>query len=154
MLAVRYLLPLVALLWTLLLSGCPGCRPAEATLAGQERATAIVWESRYGMTAPPPHVAWRLQAALDCHPDPFKNAGFTLDGIGCVGGAYWGLSRVAEVALPDGRPISGTSFAHELWHAALHELGDATGDPEHLGDGWRAGGEVELANADLRAAGL
>lgn len=162
------LLMLVA--FALSLVYCLGGCGNYATIPGQATATALVW-ANYGMTddAPPP-VSWVTQQDLTCAPDgtgrfvafhPPKFYGSLQDSDDCKAGATWGLLRAVyecQVALPDGKLISEVSFAHELYHAALHHR-NGDGDPDHTdpGFGVRYGhpmGIVDYTNQDLKGASL
>lgn len=128
----------------------------------QDEAVEIVWRGTYAMGGKsPPRIEWKLPETLDCGDGvAFTVKIPTTDASGkrvlkdrCVYGIYWPTLHKAQVAWPEGANYSSTAFAHELWHAAMawKRLPD---DATHISAGFQPGGEVDQANATLRARGL
>ncbi len=120
------------------------------TLAEQLRAFTICWDL-YGVpaSARAPMLRYVRSDQLNC----FNGLGWLSSDGTCVAGVSWEDQNTCAVAWPAGtKKLSETSFAHELWHAATWTLGGL--DPDHKGPGFAPGGQVEQANAALRAAGL
>jgi hypothetical protein len=113
-----------------LLTGCAHFTSSpRVTVPGEVEAAKAIWEF-YGRKEPLPRIEWIAGDALGCGGDPHKFSAFTFGGNGCVAGATDAIVRVAYW----GQPLSQTSLAHELWHAALGYMGVA--DPLHVTDGW------------------
>lgn len=135
----------VALLLVLALASSSGCATARAVGAqlgargvpmdvpGADQAVAIVWGEVYGRVDPPPALRWVTGADLSCD----GGRGFVAygrDGKDCVSG--YTLSPFAvSIALLEGQPLSESSLAHELRHAA--DLRDGILDDGHEGAAWR-----------------
>lgn len=151
-----------AALIALALAGCTGCQE-PSQLPGQAQAVSLVWDFEYGRRAfDPPSIRWVEGVELDCDNGYAFYRGRWYGDVGrseqCVGGVNWSDWRVCDVALPPGMAISGTAFAHELYHQALY---DVTGDPDpaHADPGFGIAfghprGIVDVANEDLAREGL
>jgi len=156
----------LSVLLALVISGCAGCNPREDVIPGQIEATALVWQF-YGNTEPnspePPRIEWVYPEDLDC--------GLSEDGIyqgfyrrqvpiektlgikpQCVAGVFWSEGYYTQVAHKIGFKFTTSAFAHELYHAHLwRSTGDGNGT--HTDPGFKPGGAVDQANANLAAAG-
>ncbi len=125
------------------------------------QATMMVWHQLLGESLPPPRVDWVSSPWLDCA----EGTGFYIpeNNHMCVWGVFYQEGDYAKVSAMGenaadmpvgfGGLISKTAFAHELYHAHLRITTGMT-DPDHVGAGWKMGGTVEVADGELRAAGL
>lgn len=132
----------------LLVAGCDGAE--FPMIEGQPEADQLVWLDLYQMDDHTvPSVEWRRES-LDCG----GGLGWKEPAVGyCVLGVFWRSGWYAEVAIPPGKRISDTSFAHELAHARSWVV-NGSGDDDHSGPAFQPGGLVDQAVAALREAGL
>lgn len=144
------------------------CSSPPITLEDEVSASRIVWWGTYEMHRDRPPVVWVSPEHLTCSPDLLGHLrGFDSPNPAhrCVAGVTFLPLGECYVAAPEGYPISRTSFAHELAHAAIWYWrldGDPRGAPgenpgadvTHDYAAFAPGGLLEQANAALKEAGL
>ncbi len=124
----------------------------NGSIAGQERATEIIWVETYGRTDAPPAVRWITD--LNCTSDINGRPGFMIysaEGHVCREGVTIVPYQV-EIALRADDTFSTTTLAHEFLHAA--QMRSLIFDPLHKTEGFQPGGLVDRANEALHAEGL
>jgi hypothetical protein len=70
-----------------------------------------------------------------------------------VAGVFWRDEYLAQVAHPFDFGYIKSAFSHELYHAYLFRT-TGSGNGEHTDPGFKPGGAVDQANANLAGAGI